>query len=101
MQILVNGAWHEVHTAQRQPPWVSWATASARSPTAVNGEFVAAGARERTALSAGRPHRGARTDAGGLMLELYGTALRSRLLLGTARYSSPAVLQCCRARLGH
>ena len=26
------------------------------------------------------------------MLELYGTALRSRLLLGTARYSSPAVL---------
>ena len=26
------------------------------------------------------------------MLELYGTALRSRLLLGTARYPSPAVL---------
>ena len=26
------------------------------------------------------------------MLELYGTALRSRLLLGTARYASPAVL---------
>jgi thiazole synthase len=26
------------------------------------------------------------------MLELYGTSLRSRLLLGTARYSSPAVL---------
>ena len=26
------------------------------------------------------------------MLELYGTALRSRLLLGTARYTSPAVL---------
>jgi thiazole synthase len=26
------------------------------------------------------------------MLELYGTPLRSRLLLGTARYPSPAVL---------
>jgi thiazole synthase len=26
------------------------------------------------------------------MLQLYGTALRSRLLLGSARYPSPAVL---------
>src|SRR2546430_3441754 len=43
------------------------------------------------------PRRGgsrgsAGAHAGGLMLQLYGTALRSRLLLGTARYPSPAVL---------
>ena len=60
--------------------------------TALNGEFVAAVAREHTSAARRRPRGSARADAGGLMLELYGTALHSRLLLGTARYPSPAVL---------
>src|SRR5207244_1417854 len=40
----------------------------------------------------GGARRSARADGGGVMLELYGPKLESRLLLGTARYPSPAVL---------
>ena len=39
-----------------------------------------------------RPARNPGSDAGGLMLQVYGTELRSRLFLGTSRYPSPAVL---------
>lgn len=53
MQILVNGAWHEVHTAQLAAALGELGYGERTVSTAVNGEFVAAGARERTALSAG------------------------------------------------
>ena len=53
MQILVNGAWREVRTAQLAAALGELGYGERTVSTAVNGEFVAAGARERTALSEG------------------------------------------------
>ena len=61
--------------------------------TAVNGTSCP-GRSARDALAArGRPRRGAGADAGRLgRMQVYGTELGSRLLLGTAQYPSPAIL---------
>jgi sulfur carrier protein len=53
MRILVNGAWHELRAAQLAAALGELGYAERTVSTAVNGEFVAAGSRERTALSDG------------------------------------------------
>ncbi len=53
MRILVNGAWHEVRAAALAAALGELGYGGRTVSTAVNGEFVAAVARERTALSEG------------------------------------------------
>lgn len=53
MQILVNGAWREVRPADLADVLAQLGYSDAVVSTAVNGEFVAVGARAATALSDG------------------------------------------------
>jgi sulfur carrier protein len=53
MRILVNGAWHEVQAVQLDAALGELGFAGRTVSTAVNGAFVACGARERTALREG------------------------------------------------
>jgi sulfur carrier protein len=53
MKILVNGAWHEIGAPQLGAALGELGYGERTVSTAVNGEFVAAGARERTALAEG------------------------------------------------
>jgi sulfur carrier protein len=53
MRILVNGAWHEVGSLQLSAALAELGYGERTVSTAVNGEFVAAGSRERTTLRAG------------------------------------------------
>lgn len=53
MRIRVNGAWHEVHSAALAAVLGELGYGERTVSTAVNGEFVAAVARERTALIEG------------------------------------------------
>jgi sulfur carrier protein len=53
MRILVNGAWRETHGAQLSALLEELGYRDAVVTTAVNGEFVAAGARPRTFLADG------------------------------------------------
>ncbi len=92
MKILVNGAWRETVSADLGTVLQEMGYGDAVVATAVNGEFVPAGLRPTVRPRRRRPHRSAGADAGGLMLQVYGIELRSRLFLGTSRYPSPAVL---------
>jgi sulfur carrier protein len=53
MKILVNGAWHEIGAAQLAAALGELGYGGRTVSTAVNGEFVAAGTRERTVLCEG------------------------------------------------
>jgi sulfur carrier protein len=53
MRILVNGAWHEVRAAALAAVLGELGYGERTVSTAVNGEFVAVPARERTALNEG------------------------------------------------
>jgi sulfur carrier protein len=53
MRILVNGAWHELAAAQLAAALGELGYAGRTVSTAVNGQFVPAGARERTGLAEG------------------------------------------------
>ena len=53
MRILVNGAWHEVRAAKLAAALGELGYDERTVSTAVNGEFVAAGARAVTTLSEG------------------------------------------------
>jgi len=53
MKILVNGAWRETRAAQLSSVLEELGYADSVVTTALNGEFVAAGARGRTKLSDG------------------------------------------------
>lgn len=53
MRILVNGAWHELRGAQLAAALAELGYGGRTVSTAVNGEFVAAAAREHTALREG------------------------------------------------
>ena len=53
MRILVNGAWHELQCAQLAAALAELGYGGRTVSTAVNEQFVAAVARERTTLSDG------------------------------------------------
>jgi sulfur carrier protein len=53
MRILVNGAWRELAATELAAALAELGYAERTVSTAVNGEFVAAGVRAATALSAG------------------------------------------------
>jgi sulfur carrier protein len=53
MKILVNGAWHEMQSDQLADALQELGYGGSAVSTAVNGEFVAAALRARTALAEG------------------------------------------------
>ncbi|HEY1492260.1 MAG TPA: sulfur carrier protein ThiS [Steroidobacteraceae bacterium] len=53
MRILVNGAWHELRSAVLAAALAELGYAERTVSTAVNGQFVACGARAGTALAEG------------------------------------------------
>ncbi|HEY2807374.1 MAG TPA: sulfur carrier protein ThiS [Steroidobacteraceae bacterium] len=53
MRILVNGAWHELRSAALAAALAELGYAERTVSTAVNGQFVAYGARAGTALAEG------------------------------------------------
>ncbi len=99
MRLVVNGEPQEVPAATLAEALQSLDFAEAKVATALNGEFVPARARAGDAAQGRRSNRDRRAAAGRVRpmisspdFTLYGVKLRSRLMLGTSQYPSPAIL---------
>ncbi len=92
MRIIVNGDAREVAAALLGAALDELGFQGAVVATAVNGEFVATSARAATTLSDGDRLEILAPMQGAEMSTFYGIELGSRLMIGTARFPSPAVL---------
>ncbi len=93
MKIIVNGDARDVAAASLAAALDELGFRGAVVATALNGEFVASSARDRHEPRGRRSRRSSRADAGGAeMSTFYGVELSSRLMIGTARFPSPAIL---------
>ncbi len=100
MKILVNGAWRELQAATLAAALAELGYGEPRRGHGGERRFVAAAARARTrARAMGTASKSWRRCRGADAASYTAPTLRSRLLLGTARYPSPAVLQRRGARL--
>ena len=99
MRLVVNGESQELPAATLADALQSLNFAEAKVATALNGEFVPARARQATTLKDGDRIEIVGAAAGRVRpmisspdFTLYGVKLRSRLMLGTSQYPSPAIL---------
>ena len=99
MRLVVNGESQELPAATLADALQSLNFAEAKVATALNGEFVPARARAGDDAQGRRSNRDRCAAAGRVRpmisspdFTLYGVKLRSRLMLGTSQYPSPAIL---------